>query len=373
VGRATRRLATARRPKLISALVALVCAVGLTATGSASATPLATSGMNGWTVLQLPAPQRDLQLAAMQANRVQVVRSDAPWARIQPNPPGPSGPGWQWAQSDAWVSAMAAHHLTWEPLLDFSVWWAKTCPGFCAPTSDSTFAAFAQAVAARYGPRGSFWAQNPNVPYYPAQIFEVWNEENVSTFSIAPARFATLYSAARTAIHAVAPSAKAIIGGLADDSSTYNPNQDYPAWYVQSMFAADPGLRGNVDGFGLHPYGATATDVQDWTVDFRHTLTALGEGAAPIYITELGWTTGDANREFWRAWMMHALATNLPRSDCGIALVEPYDWMGPTPPDGDFGLVDDPLGFDANLRQAGTAWFNGLTKAASMPKLNICG
>ncbi|HEY1591602.1 MAG TPA: hypothetical protein VGF81_07395 [Solirubrobacteraceae bacterium] len=361
------------RPKLLSAMLALVFAVGLIATGSASAAPLATSGMNGWTVLQLSAQQRDRQLAAMQAHGVQVVRSDAPWSYVQPLPPSAAGPGWQWAQTDAWASAMAAHHLTWEPLLDFSVWWAKTCPGFCAPTSDSTFAAYAQAVAARYGPGGSFWAENPKLPYYPAQIFEVWNEENVSTYYVAPARFATLYSASRTAIHAVAPSAKVIIGGLADDSSTYDASQDYPAQYVRAMFAAAPTLKGNVDGFGLHPYGATAADVQNWTVDFRHTLNALGEASTPIYITELGWTTGDSNREFWRAWMMGAVATNLSRSDCGIQLLEPYDWMGPADPNGDYGLVDDPLGFDANLRQAGTAWFNGLTKAASMPKLNICG
>jgi hypothetical protein len=355
---------------LISLLLAVVFALGLTAT--ASALPLASSGMNGWTVEQLPAPQRDLQLAAMQAHGVQVVRSDAPWARIQPNPPGPSGPGWQFAQTDAWVSALATHHLTWQPLIDFSVWWAKTCPGMCAPASDSTYAAFAQAMAARYGPGGSFWSQNPQLPYYPAKIFEIWNEENVSTFWITPARFASLYSAARDAIHAVAPSATVIIGGLADDSSTYSASQDYPSWYVQSMFAADPGLKDHVDGFGLHPYGATATDVQNWTVGFRHTLDALGEGSAPIYITELGWTTGDANREFWRAWMLGALATNLSRSDCGIQLVEPYDWINPVGATADFGLVD-PSGTDATLRLAGTAWFNGLSKAASLPELPLCG
>ena len=59
------------------------------------------------------------------------------------------------------------------------------------------------------------------------------------------------------------------------------------------MFSADPGLRGNVDGFGLHPYGTSAADAVEWTVHFRHVLDALGEARAPIDVTEFGWPTGD--------------------------------------------------------------------------------
>jgi hypothetical protein len=328
--------------------------------------------MNGFTVFKLSPPQRNQQLAAMQADGVQVVRSDAPWAEIEPVPPGPTGHVWQFAGFDSWVSALATDHLTWEPIIDFSVWWAKTCPGFCAPTSDSTYAAFAQAVAARYGAGGSFWSANPQLPYYPVRVLEIWNEENNQTFWVPPARYATLYTAARGAIHAVDPSAGVIVGGLADDSQSFNASQDYPALYVHAMFAAQPTLRGNVDGFGLHPYGTVAQDDVKWTVHFRQVLDTLGESSAPIDITELGWTTGDATRETWRAWMMNTAGLTLARSDCGIRLLTPYDWINPgTPASADFGFVDTSA-LDTTLRLAGTTWFKALGQAASMPELRVC-
>jgi hypothetical protein len=370
-----------RRP--LAVLLALGCAgasganaspspSGPSARAAAVAAPHSVSGMNGWTVYKMAPTQRDQQLAAMQAAGVKVVRSDAPWADIEPAPPGPTGHVFNFTGFDAWMHTLATHHLTWQPLIDFSVWWAKTCPGFCAPTSDSTYAAFAQAVSARYGAGGTFWKQNPKLPYYPAQIFELWNEENNPTYYVAPARFATLYAAARTAIHAVDPSASVIVGGLADDSQAYDPSKDYPAQYVYQMFAVQPSLRGNVDGFGLHPYGTTAADAVKWTVHFRRVLDSLGEASAPIDITEFGWTTGDPGREVWRAWMMNTVGQQLSRSNCGIRLLEPYDWINPGDSSGDFGLVDFST-LSTALGVAGSTYFTALQIAAPEPTLALCG
>lgn len=358
------------------ACVALVCALGcLTAVTSAAqaATPAVISAVNGFSASKLPLDELNPQLAAMQSRGVTMVRSDAPWATIEPAPPGPTGHVWQWAMTDAWVAALAAHHLTWQPVLDYSVWWAKTCPGFCAPSDDGTYAAFAQAVAARYGVGGSFWAENPLLPYRPAQIFEIWNEENVSTFSVPATTYGPLYSAARAAIDAVDPQAAVIIGGLADDSQTFNATQDYPKWFINQLFTAYPSLVGQVDGFGLHPYGATGSDVEKWTVDFRKALDSWGENSAPIYITEFGWTTGTTSRENWRANQMTTVALTLSNSNCGIAYMAPYTWSNPLMlnESADFGLVDR-SGLSTALRPAGTAWFNGLGQAAARPVQTLC-
>jgi hypothetical protein len=326
--------------------------------------------MNVATAEQLSPQQLGQQLAAMHAHGVTVVRSDAPWNLLQPRPPGPTGPGWRWARTDAWVTAFAQHGLTWEPILDYSAGWAKLCQGFCAPKSNSTYAAFAQAVAARYGVNGSFWTQHPRLHFHPAQVFEIWNEENVPTFEVAPERYASLYAAARRAIRAVDPSASVIVGGLADDARPFSPRQDYPSRYVRSMFAAAPALVGQVDGFGLHPYGATGVDVEEWTVHFRQTLDSVGEGSAPIYVTEVGWPTGGPHGESWRAGQMRSVAHALSRSNCGIRLLAPYDWINPTVlPSSDFGLVGAGRRRIA-LRPAGVAWFNALRSRGS--ELRLC-
>jgi hypothetical protein len=346
-------------------VAALLCLVGLAGTASARA----TSGVNGYAAKALPAAQLAQQLSAMHANGVQVVRADVPWAITEPTPPSSTGVHtYQWASIDSFVTSLAVRHLRLQPLIDFSVWWAKSCPGFCAPDNPATFATYAQAVAARYGVGGSFWAQNPNLPYVPAQIFEIWNEENVNTYYIDPAKYGPLYLASRTAIHAVDPTASVDVGGLADDSSTFNPSLDYPSWYIINMFGDDPALQGNVDGFALHPYGATASDVEQWVAEFRHVLVTRNEGSAPIDITEIGWQYG-ANSESWRATQMNTVARALGNSNCGIRLVEPYDWVNSNTPD--FGLVDS-SGTTTALRPAGTAWFSGLASAYSRPTNNLC-
>lgn len=351
-----------------AAVGAMACAMLAQSGASAAAAGFrATPAVNGFQIEQLPAAQLGSQLASMQSDGVQVVRADAPWAQIQPNPPTATNPGWQWAKTDAWVAALASHRLTWEPILDYAVGWAKTCAGFCPPTNNSTFAAYAAAVASRYGAGGSFWAQNRSLPYEPAQIFEVWNEENVSTYRIPPAQYGPLYAATRTAIHAVEPSASVIVGGLADDSGTFSANTDYPGWYLVQMFGADPALLGHIDGFGLHPYGATAVDVEEWVVDFRRVLNVYGEGSAPIDITEVGWPAANA----YRTAMLQNVALWLSRSNCGVRLLAPYDWMNPglADPAADFGLVSPS---SQTLTAAGTAWFAGLRRALSLPELSLC-
>ena len=339
-----------------AALLSLSCQAG-------TSWAQATSGINGAAAEPLPASQLAQQLSAMQGQGVQVVRADVPWARVEPTPPSSTGVHtYHWDAIDWFVIALAQHHLRLQPLIDFSVWWAKSCPGFCAPDDPNTFATYAQAVAARYGAGGSFWAQHPQLPYLPAQIFEIWNEENVARYYIDPATYGRLYLASRTAIHTVDPAASVDVGGLADDSGTFNPSLDYPSWYVINMFGYDPALRGNVDGFGLHPYGATASDVQRWVAEFRYVLATRNEGSVPIDITELGWRYGPLS-ESWRATQMSAVATALGNSNCGIRLIEPYDWINPTT--SDFGLVDS-SGAMA-LRPSGAAWFAGLVAANSRP------
>ncbi len=38
----------------------------------------------------------------------------------------------------------------------------------------------------RYGPEGTFWEENPGLPYLPIRRWEIWNEENLATFAYHP-------------------------------------------------------------------------------------------------------------------------------------------------------------------------------------------
>lgn len=323
--------------------------------------------MNGFALWKSPQAQWGPQLTAMHQHGIQMIRSDAPWAVVEPQAPTGNGPTWQFATLDAWVSALASNHLTWEPLLDFNTNWAN------AVADNADFATYAQAVAARYGVGGSFWSQHPSLPYLPAQIFEVWNEEDASQWPISPQDYGPLYIAVHTAIHAIDPSASVDVGGLSD-SGSYNPGTDYPSWYLVDLFAYYPQLVKLIDGYGLHPYAPTATDSAEWVVDFRHTLSDYGVPASvPIDITEFGWPYSSSS-ESWRAQQMNALGAAFSRSNCGIREAAPYDWINPTNDgmnDADFGFVD-PSATNTTLRPAGSAWLNAFAQYSSQPTFVMC-
>ncbi len=357
--------------KFLAAVVAILATLCMTE-AAASAAPRANkygviSSINGFSLFRSPQSQWGPQLAAMQQQGVQMVRGDAPWANIEPQAPTANGPTWQWATMDTWVTALAQNHLTWEPILDYNNSWAN------AVTDNTDFATYAQAVAARYGRGGTFWSQRPWLPYLPAQIFELWNEENTLQWYVSPQNYGPLYLAVHTAIHAIDRSASVDLGGLSD-SGTYSQANDGASWYLVSLFGYYPELTSVIDGYAIHPYGTTATDSAEWVVDFRHTLSHYGvSSSVPVDVNEFGWPYS-ALFESWRVQQTNALGAAFSRSNCGIREAAPYDWINPSNDgmnDTDFGFID-PSASNTTLRPAGAAWFSAFAKGSTESTFAMC-
>ena len=367
VPRSLRQIRVGQGRPLVSVLLAALTALAVAAhPARAAATPV--SAMNGWSLHGLSSSDLSAQLTLMQSEGVSELRVDASWSTIEPNAPGAGGPAFSWGSEDAEVAALAAHSIRWLPILDYSAPWAASTTGDwrSPPADDAQYAAFAAAVASRYGPGGTFWALNPQLPYEPVTTYEVWNEENATYFwdtGPDPAGYARLYLAARSAIHAAQPQATVMTGGLT------NPQQGISALqFLHDMFTAVPSLAGNLDAVGVHPYAANAAGVVSFVVQVRDLLDAYGAGAAPIDVTEFGWQTGSAAVEQQRAAMMSAVATSLGNSNCGIGLLAPYDWEDPSYiTTGDWGLAGS-----GGIRPAGAAWISGLVTAANSAPAALC-
>ena len=356
---------------LSAAVVAILASLFMTA-AVASAAPQANrygviSSINGFSLFHSPQSQWGPQLAAMRRQGVQMVRTDAPWSNVEPTAPTSSGPTWHFGAMDSWVTALAQNHVTWEPIHDYNNTWAS------AATDNADFAAYAAAVAARYGPVGTFWSEHPGLPYEPVKIFELWNEENTTQWYLSPQDYGALYLAVHTAIHAVDPSASVDLGGLSD-SGTYVQNNDGASWYLVYLFGYLPQLVTVIDGYAIHPYGTTATDSAEWVVDFRHTLSHYGvPSSVPIDVTEFGWPYSSSS-ESWRAQQTNALGAAFSRSNCGIREAAPYDWINPSNDgmnDTDFGFVD-PSASNTTLRPAGAAWFGAFAQGSNEPTFVMC-
>jgi hypothetical protein len=293
------------------------------------------------------------------------VRMDASWQMIQPTPPQEGTASYDFSHTDDFVAALAAANLTWLPILDYSASWNASIPGdkFSPPARPAAFAAFARAVAERYGAHGSFWHANSGIPRHPVRLFEIWNEENSRFYwqpSPAPGAYAKLYLHARAAIRTADPTAEVIAGGITEPTASS---------FVRRMFRATPALTGNVDAFGLHPYKANADQVVASVAAFRRTLVALHETSAPIALTEFGWPAGRTPRaERWRARQMAIVAAALGDSQCGVQLLAPFDWINiAAVPAQNWGLASV-----SGLTLAGRTWFAKLAEARTQPLATPC-
>jgi hypothetical protein len=273
------------------------------------------------------------QLIALRATGATVARSDAFWEASEPTAPVDGVHHYDWSFDDTVATALATHSLTWLPILDYSTPWAQSIAGqdHSPPSVDADYADYAQAFASRYGTGGSFWSTHPAVAVTPVTTIEIWNEpDNGEFWTPAPdaASYARLYLAARGAIDAVDPSARVIVGGLTA-----------PTTFLPEMVRAIPALDGHVDGVAIHPYGPPAVVLAKVRAA-RATLTGLGLGTVPLYVTEFGWTTSPPGALDYVAaarrptWITRTL-TALGHLQCGLAATVLYTWVTPevTPAD----------------------------------------
>lgn len=336
----------AARARLVRLVLGVVAGLGLlsgpTCAGAAadSGPPVALGANTGvlFNSHKYSRADIDRQLAALAATGATTVRSDAPWESAEPDQPStgiqlsPPYVGvlhhYDWRRDDLIAGELARHGLRWLPVIDYSAPWAQSIPGddHSPPKSVADYAAYAGALAARYGPGGSFWAGNPNLTPEPVDAYEIWNEPDSRFFwhsSPNPAAYADLYLSARAAIVTAQPSAHVLVGGLTN-----------PAWFLPALVASHPQIQAQIGGVAIHPYGITPEHVLSNVRAARLNLRAEGLGAAPLYITEFGWTTHPANSWDWapaaaRPGYIERTLAGLGRTDCGIAAVLMYTWATP--------------------------------------------
>ncbi len=315
--------------------------------------------------------QIDAQLTALRATGATVARSDALWEFSEPAPPVDGVHHYDWAFDDAIAVALTGHGLAWLPILDYTAVWDESVAGqdHSPPASVGDYAAYAGAFAARYGPGGVFWRQHPALTADPVTTFEIWNEpDNGEFWTPAPdaAAYADLYLAARSAIDAVDPTARVIVGGLTA-----------PATFLPAMLAARPVLAGHIDGVAIHPYGAPLVVLSKIRAA-RATLVLLGLGAVPLYVTEFGWTTAPPGTLDYvpagrRDTDIASTLTALGHLDCGVAAAILYTWVTPErdPANGgDWFGINPPGGGASAATAAFTAGLRGA--AAAGPADDLC-
>ncbi len=141
----------------------------------------------------------------------------------------------------------------------------------------------------RYGPNGSFWKENPELPFLPIRRWEIWNEENIVTFAdpVDPLAFAKLIRISGRIIHRLDRGAKVILGGFFGRPLQVPPNAA-SGDFLSRLYRAR-NVKRHFDGVALHPYVARAGAMGAQIENLRRIMRLHNDASTPIYVTELGW------------------------------------------------------------------------------------
>lgn len=229
---------------------------------------------------------------------VESVRAVFNWDQAQLHGPGATN----WERTDRVVSAAAARGISLMPTVMHTPNWAKQYPGVVnSPPADKHFAsygAFLRALAERYGPKGSFWAANPELPKRPVRHWQVWNEpeladhwwreggQNTPWAPKEARRYAALLRAARKGLKQGDPGGKIVLAGLTNF-----------AWETLAKLEKSAKIRGQFDVAAVHMFPGKYRNVTVIVRRFRQALDKGGNRKVPIWVTEMTWPAAKGRTE----------------------------------------------------------------------------
>jgi hypothetical protein len=295
------RIRTVGKLRAWTAAFAVVIAGMAASASAAQALP-----RNFWGVDPQATPTAE-QLQRLKRGGVSSVRISIAWNAIQPE----RGGAFNWSGVDAQVGADANAGLDTLPAFGGAPAWAV--PSVRVPGGGHTkapshlpasgaagagWSSFLSQAVARYGPNGTFWAENPAIPPRPIRTWQVWNEENFKYFVTMPnpAEYGRLVKLSSTAIKSVDPSAQVILGGMfarpKGGQSKAKPKRNYFATdFLEQMYEKTPGIKAKFNGVALHPYSYYFQELGSRIEELRAVMAANHDAGKGLWITEVGWSS----------------------------------------------------------------------------------
>ena len=247
---------------------------------------------------------QDQQFALMRKSGVQTVRRVFSWAAAQPTEGQPP----DFTDTDALVARAARNDIEILPIVMYAPSWARMSADDDAspPRSSDDYVNFLNALVARYGPNGTFWAEHTDVPKRPLRVWQVWNEPQLR-YQWADKDWETSYgkllNAAYPALKKADPGCTVVLAGETNF-----------AWDALEGLYDKGNIKGKFDVAALHPYTGSAGRVVKAARLFRAVLQKHGDGKKPVWITELAWPASKG-----RIKPPKGLAA-LPTTDKGMAI-----------------------------------------------------
>jgi hypothetical protein len=281
-------------PKLRLALVLTAAVLTLPATAG-TRVPHGFIGMNADGPLLTGQVNLDAQMAAMARGGVESVRTSFYWSAAQPvsswiyiDPSAYTqytdigGVPTSFAATDALVRAAASHRIGVLPVVWQAPGWAALHPGnpSSPPSNGAAYANYLVALVQRYGPKGTFWTQNPTLPKIPIRDWQIWNEpDSTKYWSDQPfvPGYAALLKAAHGPLKKADRGARAVLAGF--------PSRSWVS--LARLYAA--GAKRYFDVAAVHPFSLPVSNIPRILVQDRRVMAKFHDAKKPFFVTETSW------------------------------------------------------------------------------------
>lgn len=213
---------------------------------------------------------------------VQTMRASFYWSEIEPQPGV-----FDFTATDTLVAEATARRMAVLPVIIRAPQWARGGNEYYPPSDKSAIKPVAEALVQRYGPGGSFWAERPALSPMPLRHWQIWNEPSLPLYwwdQPFQEGYVELLKHAAASIRAADPGAKIVLSGLTNDS--WND--------LEKIY--DAGGRGAFDIVALHPYTRYPDDVIRAIEINRRVMRRHGDGALPVWATEITWAAINRKR-----------------------------------------------------------------------------
>lgn len=287
-------------------LLTLAALLALPATADARVSPTGFMGMNADGLTFDGGPKLAKGISAMRKRGVGSLRVTFYWSEAQPYaqmsdvPPGrrdqfvkAGGRPTNFGPADAVVAAAVRKGISVLPVVIAAPRWASTQPGmtFAPPKNAKDFARFTSVLVRRYGPKGSFWTDNPSIPKRPIRDWQIWNEPAgflgfgdrtlfwTEPFSNSLPVYVGMLKASRTSIKKADKGARIVLAGF----------YGRPWLTMDQIYKA--GARKLFDVVTIHPYASNVSDSLRILSMVRDVMRDNGDKRKPLMVTELTWTS----------------------------------------------------------------------------------
>jgi hypothetical protein len=319
---------------VVAALAALLLASPL---AQARSVPLGFYGvMYDHGITRAPSDVQDAQWDLMASSGVESVRTVFSWAEAQPDG---RGSAISFADTDPVVRRAALRNVSVLPIVFYAPPWARAYRGrFTSPPKQrSDYVTYLAALVERYGPEGTFWTENPDLPKLPVREWQIWNEPHLPAYWDAPetgpygyARgYPRLLRASYNVIKTLDPGAKVVMAGITQR-----------AW-EEIAILYQHGVKPYFDIAALQIFPQTVKRAVKATRFFRDVMRLRGDGRKPIYLTEITWPASKGRTEgikYQRQETPLGMASKLTqmyramalrRHALGVGKVFWYTWASP--------------------------------------------